>query len=94
MTQPDTRTLAQLSGSYEGIDADGLVNQIRQSMKALDAQANHSQASDSTQIVDANEIDQEMVQSRQLLQEDSQQMERRMQNLRNALKSLQMQQMD
>jgi len=92
---PEAQTLAQLSGSFEGIDADGLANQIRQSMQALDAQALLDQARKSGgTLIDASEIDKEMVQSRQLLQENSQQLEQQMQNLRDGLKSLQFQQMD
>lgn len=93
--QPTGQMLAELSGSFEGIDAAGLANQLRQSMKALDAQALREQARDpGNALIDANEIDREMVQSRQLLQENSQQLEEQMQNLRDALKSLQFQQMD
>lgn len=95
MSQPDANTLAELSGSLNGIDASGLANQIRQSMKALDAQALLDQAKKSSDtLIDANEIDKEMLQSRQLVQENSQQLEQQMQNLRDALKSLQIQQMD
>jgi serine protease Do len=96
--QPESKTLAELSGSYEGIDADGLANQLRQSMRAPDvdvkAQPKPGQNADDTLIVDANQIDQEMAQTRRLLGENSQQIERRMQHMRNALKSLQLQQMD
>ena len=56
--------MAELSGSVEGIDATGLANQIRQSMKDLDAQALLEQAQKSGDtLIDANEIDKEMEQS-------------------------------
>ncbi len=63
--QPDARTLAELSESFEGIDANGLANQLRQSMKGLDAKALLEQAQKSGDtLIDANEIDKEMEQSR------------------------------
>jgi serine protease Do len=93
--RPEARTLAELSGSFEGFDAASLANQARQSMKDLDAQAIREQAKKpGDTLIDANEIDKEMVQSRQLLQEDSRQLELQIQNMRAALKSLQFQQMD
>ena len=45
-------------------------------------------------LIDANEIEKEMEQSRELLKQNGQQFQQQMQNLRNAMKSLQFQQMD
>ncbi len=93
--QPEAQTLAELSGSFEGIDANGLANQIRQSMKGLDAEALKEQARKSGDtLIDANEIEKEMEQSRELLKQKGQQFQQQMQNLRDAMKSLQFQQMD
>ncbi len=95
MRQPDANTLAELSGSFEGIDANGLANQIQQSMNARDAQALLEQAQKpGNTLIDASEIDKEMEQSRQLLKESNQQLLQQMQNLRDSLKSMQLQQMD
>jgi len=95
MNQPNAQTLAELGESLEGIDEAGLANQIQQSLKGLDAEALLDQARKSGDtIIDANEIDKEMQQSRQLLKQSDGQLELQMQNLRDALKSLQFQQMD
>ena len=92
---PGAQTLAELRGNPEGIDAAGLANQIRESMKGLDAAALLEQARKSGDtLIDANEIAKEMEQSRELLKQNGQQFQQQMQNLRNAMKSLQFQQMD
>jgi serine protease Do len=95
LNQPEAQTLAELSGSLEGFDAAGLANQIQQSMNARDAQGLLEQAQrPGNTLIDASEIDKEMEQSRQLLKENNRQLEQQMQNLRDSLKSMQLQQMD
>jgi hypothetical protein len=92
MDHPEAQTLAELSGSLEGIDAAGLANQLRQSMRSLDAATLLDQARKSGDtLIDANEIEKEMEQSRELLKQNRQQLQQQIQNLRD---SLQFQQMD
>jgi serine protease Do len=90
---PDAQTLAELGGGSASIDPNGLANQIQQSMKARDAQALLEPAPGNA-LINADEIDKEMEQTRRLLQENNQQLQQQMQNLRDSPKSMQVQQMD
>jgi S1-C subfamily serine protease len=91
MDQPDAQTLAELRDSLDGFDSAGLANQIRQSMKGLDAEALLEQAGKSGDtLIDAKEIEKEMEQSQQLIKENGQQLQQQMQKLRQALQFEQM----
>ncbi len=89
---PDPQALAELRGSLEGIDTNALAAQIRESMKGIDADVLLEQARKSGDtLIDASEIEKAMEQSRQMLKDNSQQIQQQMQNL---TQSLQFQQMD
>ncbi len=91
---PDAQALAELRSDLGGIDAAAIADQVRESMKDLDPEAIRKQAEQAAQSIDSKEIRKALAQSQQEFQENQKQIQRQMEDLRESLQSLRIEQMD
>ena len=77
---PDAQTLADLRGEIAGLNTDVLSQEIQESMKSLDSQALQQEAEKMARSFDSEKFQQEL--------------RKQMDELRNSLQSMQLEQMD